>query len=164
MKSRTANSPSQNGPGTESESVVVDMLLGDDTGPVYATLWNDAATAFIEQCDTMNRAEDSGSLAGVIINLDLAQVTVVPKNDWNGMCITPVRNLQSVATIKTRTGTRVTLIRTASSPFMQNNPLVVPSQDVCVSSFAPLKTRLIAPFRITVRGVVKDLQYLDYSQ
>ena len=50
VKSRTANSPSKNGPGTESESVLVDMLLGDDTGPVYATLWNDAATTFIEQC------------------------------------------------------------------------------------------------------------------
>ena len=56
------------------------------------------------------------------------------------------------------------LTRTASSPFMQDNALVVPSQDVCVSSFAPLETTLIAPFRITVRGVVQDLQDLDYSQ
>ena len=75
-----------------------------------------------------------------------------------------MRNLQSVAAIKTLKGTRVSPTRTASSPFMQNNALVVPSQDVCVSSFAPLKTRLIAPFRVTVRGVVQDLQELDFSQ
>ena len=54
VKSRRANFPSKNGPGTESESVVVDMLLGNDTGPVYATLWNDAATTFIDQCETMD--------------------------------------------------------------------------------------------------------------
>ena len=33
-----------------------------------------------------------------------------------------------------------------------------------VSSFAPLKTQLLAPFRVTVRGVVQDLQELDFSQ
>ena len=75
-----------------------------------------------------------------------------------------MQNLQSVVAIKTLKGTRVSPTRTASSPFMQNNALVVPSQDVCVSSFAPLKTRLIAPFRITVRGVDKELQDLHYSQ
>ena len=47
---------------------------------------------------------------------------------------------------------------------MQNNALVVPPQEVCVSSFAPLRTQLLAPFRITVRGVVQDLQKLDFSQ
>ena len=47
---------------------------------------------------------------------------------------------------------------------MQNKPLVVPAQDVCIASFAPLKTRLNAPFRVTVRGVVQDLQDLDFSQ
>ena len=90
----------ENSQSTDSESVAVDMLLGDDTGPIFTTLWNDAAIAFIEQCDALNRAEDRGGLDGVIINLDFALVTAVPKNDWNGICITPVRNLQSVATIK----------------------------------------------------------------
>ena len=164
VKNRTPNSPSKNNESTDSESVAVDMLLGDDTGPIFTTLWNDAAIEFIEQCDAMNRTEDRGSLEGVIINLDLALVTVVPKNDWNGMCITPVRNLQSVATIKTRTGTTVTLTRTASSPYMQNQTWVVPPQEVCIASFASLKTKLNAPFRVTVRGVVQDLQDLDFSQ
>ena len=63
----------------------------------------------------MNRAEDSGSLAGVVINLDLAQVTVIPKNDANGVCLTAMRTLQSMSTIKTRTGTQVTLTKTSSS-------------------------------------------------
>ena len=112
----------------------------------------------------MTQAKDGRSFERVIINLDLALITVVPKNNWNGICITPVRNLQSVPTIKTRTGTPVTLTRTASSPYMQNQTWVVPSQDVCIASFAPLKTRLNAPFRVTVRGVVQDLQDLDYSQ
>ena len=164
VKNRTSNSPSKNNESTDSESVAVDMLLGDDTGPIFTTLWNDAAIAFIEQCDALNRAEDGGGLDGVIINLDVALVSVVPKNNWNGICITPVRNLQSVPTIKTRTGTTVTLTRTASSPYMQNQTWVVPSQEVCIASFAPLKTRLNAPFRVTVRGVVQDLQDLDFSQ
>ena len=115
MKRRTANSPSKNGPGTESESVVVDMLLGNDTGPVYATLWNNAATTFIEQCETMNQAEDNGSLAGVVINLDFAQVTVLPRNDWHGVCLTAMRTLQSMSTIKTRTGTQLTRTKPSSS-------------------------------------------------
>ena len=100
VKNRTPNSPSKNNESTDSESVAVDMLLGDDTGPIFTTLWNDAASAFIEQCDALNRAEDGGGLDGVVINLDVALVTVVPKNNWNGTCLTAVRNLQSVPTIK----------------------------------------------------------------
>ena len=164
MKNRTSNSLSKNNESTDSESVAVEMLLGDDTGPIFTTLWNDAAIAFIEQYDALNRAEDGGGLDGVIINLDVALVSEVRKNHWNGICITPVRNLQSVPTIATRAGTTVTLTRTASSPYMQNQTWVVPSQEVCIASFAPLKTRLNAPFRVTVRGVVQDLQDLDFSK
>ena len=46
VKNRTPNSPSKNNESTDSESVAVDMLLGDDTGPIFTTLWNDAAIAF----------------------------------------------------------------------------------------------------------------------
>ena len=60
------------------------MLLGDDTGPIFTTLWNDAAIAFIEQCDALNRAEDGGGLDGVIINLDVVLVSEVRKKqlEW----------------------------------------------------------------------------------
>ena len=85
VKNRTSHSPSKNNESTDPESVAVEMLLGDDTGPIFTTLWNDAAIAFIEQCDALNRAEDRGGLEGVIINLDLALVTVVPKNDRKGV-------------------------------------------------------------------------------
>ena len=164
MKNRTPNSPSKNNESTDYESVAVDMLLGDDTGPVFTTLWNDAASSFVEQCDALTRAEDGGGLDGVVVTLDVALVIVVPRNNWNGTCLTAVRNLQSVPTVKTRTGTTVTLTRTASSPYMQNQTWVVPPQEVCIASFASLKTKLNAPFRVTVRGVVQDLQDLDFSQ
>ena len=81
VKNRTSKSPAKNNESTDSESVAVDMLLGDDTGPIFTTLWNDAAIAFIEQCDSMTQAKDGRSLERVIINLDLAQITVVPKNN-----------------------------------------------------------------------------------
>ena len=51
----------------------------------------------------------------MVINLDFAQVTVLPRNDWHGVCLTAMRTLQSMSTIKTRTGTQVTLTKTSSS-------------------------------------------------
>ena len=90
MKSRTSNSPAKNSQSTDFESVAVDMLLGDDTGPVFTTLWNDAASSFVEQCDALTRAEDGGGLEGVVVNLDVALVTVVPRSNWNGTCLTAV--------------------------------------------------------------------------
>ena len=81
LKCRTSNSPVKNSQGRDAGSVAVNMHLGHDTGPIYTTLWNDAAIAFIEQCDSMTQAKDGRSLERVIINLNLAQITVVPKNN-----------------------------------------------------------------------------------
>ena len=41
---------------------------------------------------------------------------------------------------------------------MANASFRAPELDACVSSFAAYQGRLIAPFRITLRGVIGDLQ------
>jgi hypothetical protein len=75
-----------------------------------------------------------------------------------------MRILNSISSVKTRVGTKAAVHKQASSPYLVGSVYQVPADDVCVSVFSTIKSKLVAPFRGTFRGVIMELQSLDYTQ
>ena len=146
----------------DSEKVALDLLLGDQTGPVMVTLWADMAKSFVDDVADQ-RARVTGT-ASLVVSFDIVEVTSLPKNQWNGRCLTSMRVLQTLPPAKERVGTKVSIGKPPMSPFLTSGRFAVPSGEVCISQFSQVKTRCIAPFRGTFKGVVVDLQDLDFSR
>ena len=52
----------------------------------------------------------------------------------------------------------ITLTPAGSSRAMRSAKFMTPDDDACVSIFADYQGRLIPPFRVTLRGIIDDLQ------
>ena len=143
-----------------SERKIVDCLLADQTGPIIISFWDDAAMQFLS---IMQQAPpvDPNSPALPIVLLENMKVTKMPSNTWNGKVLTKINQLQSIASFQNRPGTRIRLANPVSSQFMISELFSVPVMPVCVSKFRELIGALKAPFRMSVRGVVMDVQDLD---
>ena len=89
----------------DEEVVALDMMLGDRTGPVYCTLWNEAAHAFLKGPAAISENRK-------IIRMDLAEIVPIAKNAWNGACLTEFRFLHSVKAVKNLAATNVEVLRT----------------------------------------------------
>ena len=99
----------------DAEVVALDMMLGDRTGPVYCTLWNEVAHAFLQRAaaTTENRK---------IIRMDLAEIVPIAENAWNGACLPEFRFLHSVKAVKNLAGTNVEVLLTPTSIFLVLKP------------------------------------------
>ena len=98
--------------------------------------------------------------------MDLSKVRIqeAARNSWNGESLTRMRSLSSIASSKSEEGTVVKALPQATTDNLISMTFAVPSPDCCVSVFRTLRNRLAAPFRLTVRGKVADLQALEMSQ
>ena len=88
-----------NGGGNGSDRCVLDLILGDETGVVFATLWDEVAVSFVEQLNAMQASSGYAQEDLVIVSLNNIQVNAIPNNDWNGPCLTSMRNLGSLGAI-----------------------------------------------------------------
>ena len=141
--------------GEEEETHVLDVLLVDKTGPIIMTLWGDEAKTFsskVEQCQ--QRCQD------VVVDCKFVEVNTMQKNNWNGNCVTQMRQLKSLEAVGDRAASTIACIGKGTVPALTSMSFKLPSSEVCMYQF----THLTAPCRGTFKGVVMELGATDYSQ
>ena len=149
-----ARSPVKSG-NVEQERYVMNASMFDSTGPVSVTLWGELCGIFISLMQSVNPQ--------VIVQLHNVRVTPVPRNAFNGSLLTSMNVLQSIDPIGTRSGTEVTIVPNATSPYMIKNIFVPPPFPVCLADFRSVRSKLQAPFRVTLKGTVVDVREMDHS-
>ena len=144
----------QNRENKESNSVC-DLLLMDKTGPVIITLWGDLVHTWYS---TM------GNPATPYIRLTNLRVAELPRTEWNGTSVSRMRVLHSTSPTSRAAGT--TLSRTAepTSPYLTQFTYTIPEAPACINQFLSLQSKLRAPFRITLRGIIDDLSDMQLTQ
>ena len=142
------------------EVSTADFVLVDQTGPVKVVMWGNLALEITKAWKSLQRARAlaSTSVCEYIVDLQRVHVYSLPKNDWNGQCLTRMRYLRSVdnPTVLTN-ATSLKMITKPSSLNLLGMAWLEPPTYACVSNFATLSNRLYAPFRITIKGMVIDL-------
>ena len=78
--------------------------------------------------------------------------------------LTPMYELCTIEPIGAETGTIVTVLEHATAENMLAMSFTPPPSPYGVSSFQSLKSKLCGNFRVTLRGVVQDLENLEYAQ
>ena len=148
-----------------SEGKAADVILADNTGPIGATLWGDAAE---EICTAWRKAREGSSEgqnpAPLIVDLQMLRISVTYKTNWNGVMLTHMTTLSTMAGAGPIPATSMNVIKTATESNLLNMTYQVPPEENCVTKFHDLRGKLQAPFRLTVKGRVADLQGVEFSQ
>ena len=142
------------------EVSVADLVLVDQTGPVKVVIWGNLALEITTAWKSLQRARAlaSTTVCEYIVDLQRVHVYSLPKNDWNGSCLTRLRYLRSVDNPAVlANATSLNMIAKPSSSNLLDMHWVQPPSYVCVSNFDTIKTKLHAPFRITIKGMVTDV-------
>ena len=134
-------------------SMAQDLLLVDKTGPVMVTLRNDAVRQFL----SLVPAGQSGSPGGRLVHLDVVRVVDLPKSEWNGECLTPMRALMSVPSTIKNAGTVVTMPAVPTSSYLTTSVYTVPQAGLC-TDFLRKQHLCKAPFRGSFVGMITDVQ------
>jgi len=164
IKSKVPSSPQRQRGHDDTQKSALDLILGDNTGPIGVTLWNAAASSFMHDL-ALVKSQGAASASGAItVSLDIVEIQVIREDDWNGPTLTSMRVLHSISPVKTRVGTNVVLHRNPTSPYLVGSVCAVPTSSVCASVFSAMRGKLVAPFRATIKGVIAELQSLDYTQ
>ena len=128
----------------------LDVVCMDRTGPLSGTLFSPVAEIFLNAvCRSPNNR---------VMKLDKVRISGFPKNDWNGECLTRCRRFESVGPSGSTSASTITLTSVGSSHAMRSAKFMTPDDESCVSIFAEYQGRLIPPFRVTLRGIIGDLQ------
>ena len=72
--------------------------------------------------------------------------------------------LHSLPTLKEPVGTKLVLGKQPRSPSLLPQPFICPSSQVCIADFSHMIQECTAPFRATFKGVIMDLEEIDYSK
>ena len=134
-------------------SVVVDMLILDKTGPITFSL-----SASQEDVDRFLMQANNDKRSQCIISLSVVRIAELPQNNWNGNSLTRCHTLTTVYGNAQIAGTLVTFPEQASSPFLLTSVFVAPSAVACISLYGPVSAQMKPPFRSTIRGWVCDVQ------
>ena len=147
---------------------LVKLILVDQTGPIQVQIWGNELGETIT--DAWNRLQTNQTAptterAPYIVDLQRVQVQAFPKSDWNGDSLTRMRFLQSVENLGANSNsTTVTMLTKPSSFNLLERKWMPPPLNVCIYEFQRIKNKLRAPFRITVSGVIADVQPLNVTQ
>ena len=144
----------QNQENKESNTVC-NLLLIDNTGPVLITLWEDLVHTWYS---TM------GNPATPYIRLTNLRVAEVPRTEWNGPSLSRMRVLHSTSSTARRTGTALSRTAEPTSPYLTQFTYTIPEAPACINQFLSLQSKLRAPFRITLRGIIDDLTDMMLTQ
>ena len=115
-----------------------------------------------------------------MLRFDQLKFTTRPVNEWNGKSITPIRightlpNVDKQSPSKrqrvdssdmslfVRDGTRLSVFRTPSSPYMRHDfAYRVPKPPIVVVSYSVALSNAVTPFRATIAGTVHDLEEIE---
>ena len=151
--------------GNMQSTRAADFILLDKTGPVYVTVWEGLAERICEEWREVEAARAQGQSLRKIINLSIVRVQSVAKSKWNGELLSHFRTLASIAAVGATPGTELTVVE---KPTAQNMlPITTfkePSARCCVANFQWIRSKLQAPFRATLKGVIADLLDPEYTQ
>ena len=132
-----------------------DLVLIDNTGPVLITLWDDAVHTWYS---TM------GNPATPYIRLTNLRVAEIRRTEWNGPSLSRMRVLHSTSSTARRPGTALSRTAEPTSPYLTRFTYTIPEAPACISQFLSLQSKLRAPFRITLRGIIDDLSDMMLTQ
>lgn len=118
---------------------------------------------FVKRVTEVKSAPSSSVQTKLYVVLDIAEVSALPCNSWNGECLSSMRTVKSIGAVGPRHGTHVDVSYTPSPSFLSPAIYVLPSGNVCISNFANVRSKIEAPFRGTFKGTVVELQDADYS-
>jgi len=136
--------------------------LVDKTGLLIVNLRDAAVREFFKRVTEVKSAPSS-SVQNFFSFGDLAEVSALPCNSWNGECLSSMRIVKSIGAVGPRHGTHVGVSYTQSPSFLSPAIYVLPSGNVCISNSARARSKIEAPFRGTFKGTVVELQDADYS-
>ena len=142
----------------------IDILLMDQTGPIKATVWGALANEVCSHWRSISESRRCGQSVKSILDFSKMRVAKVPKNDWNGQVITNMLELVSIEPVGAETGTSMMVLSKPTAANLISMCYAVPSPQCCVSSFQSIRGKLRGNFRLTVKGVISDLEDVQYSQ
>ena len=163
---KTLQTPSNRQLPNSNEQKVINAILIDRSGPVLVTLWGDRTEDLRRAWSAIERdTGKSGIEVRNIIDLQRVKITQLPKNAWNGDCLTQIRVLSSVEGIKgTSTSTSVNVLSKRDAINISRDEFISPRHNCCISNFQTFKGKLEAPFRVTIKGVVADTKPMEMAQ
>ena len=150
--------------GSDIGNQAVDCILMDLTGPIKATCWGSLARELCNIWGGIEQQRSDGEAVRNIIDFSKLRVVKTTKNQWNGEILTPMCELSSIEAIGAETGTVISVLDHATAENMLTMTFAVPPAPYCISSFQSLKTKLCGDFRITLRGIIIDLEDLEYAK
>ena len=142
------------------ERVAMDLVLADQTGPVNITLWDDVAVKFA----AMVQSKGVGNVAGALLRLEGLRVSDLPRSEWNGLCLTPLKILHSFPELPGQAGTVLSFPTLPESPFVVSSTYVPPPSSHCIKNFVSVRSKLKPPFRCSLGGIIANVQEASYSQ
>ena len=137
----------------------MDLLLADRHGPAMVTLWGDTVKQFLELLPALSPSSSSKPL----LSLSMVRIAGVPQNDWNGTLLSPMHVLHSVAKRGQNPPTSISLLRSASSPHMHASVVFQVPFPNLVTDFLGNQNRFVAPFRVSLFGVILNVQEMSAS-
>ena len=104
-----------------------------------------------------------GEVAACIVELAKMRIQGAAKNSWNGELLTRIRTLNTVEGVRGNTGSTLSRLPRATSENLISMVYAVPPAEYCVTNFRMIRNKLIAPFRLTLKGKIVDVQTLEMS-
>jgi len=153
---KNSQSPGKRKASDDSDTVqACDLLLLDKTGPVCVTLWGQMVPEFYA------RISDPPP---PFIRLTAMRVAgLKPKTPWNGTSITTMRVLHSTTSGSGRAGSTLEMLQQPTSPYLLEATYLPPVWPVCVNKFAMVRSKLQAPCRVSLRGIISELSEKQLS-
>ena len=121
----------------------------DRASPLSGTLYSPVAEMFLNAIQRTPNAR--------VLKLNKVRILGFTKNSWNGECLTRCRRFETLEQGSTISPTVLSLGTVGVTAALTSLNFVMPSNDVCFSSFGMHSEKFRAPFRATVRGTIVDL-------
>jgi len=149
--------PSQNSPKKQrvSDSLAMDMIVLDATGPVMVTIFGS------ERCT--NFVREAQQIKFPHVSFSVLRIAALAKNEWNGRSLTRIHCLQSIEDVRDVPGTVCSITSDNRSPF-RTTAYRIPITDCCINQFSQSHLVFAAPFRASFVGIVTNIQDAEYSQ
>jgi hypothetical protein len=156
----------------DNKKEVATIVTCDDTGPLLVSVW-------FPDTDVLKKilAEYKPEDGQLMLRFEQLRFSSLPTSQWNGTMMTSIRVGHTItngekqspmkkqrldaasAPLSLRDGTRLTVIREISSPYMGGTSVLVqPQPPLVVTSYTSAFQGVQAPFRVTIAGTIHDLQ------
>mgnify|MGYP003325390009 CR=1 FL=1 len=137
------------------DSLAMDMIVLDATGPVMVTIFGS------ERCTTFVR--EVQQIKSPYVSFSILRIAALGKTEWNGRCLTRIHCLQSIEEVRDVAGTVCSITSENGSPF-RTSTYRIPITDCCINQFSQSHLVFAAPFRASFVGIVMNIQDAEYSQ